>query len=117
MYTSNVAFWQPRVTPTHNGRIQCGIPNQICVHRQNTSYINHRNNHRRILWYDATVITSITCGSATVTPNTVTDSSANTIQGIEIKQLMTAGGVWGTNANITFVKAGDDIVMPVEFCV
>ena len=66
------------------------------------------------LWYDASVITSITCGSATVTPNTITTSS-QLIQGIEIKQLMTAGGVWGTNANITFVKAGDDVVMPVVF--
>lgn len=67
------------------------------------------------LWYDATVITSITCGSATVTPNAVGGLSANTIQGIEIKQLMTAGGVWGSNANITFVKAGDDVVIPVSF--
>jgi hypothetical protein len=66
------------------------------------------------LWYDASVITSITCGSATVTPNTVTTSD-QVFQGIEIKQLMTAGGVWGTNANITFVKAGDDVVMPVVF--
>jgi hypothetical protein len=66
------------------------------------------------LWYDASVITSITCGSATVTPNTITTSS-QLIQGIEIKQLMTAGGVWGTNANITFVKTGDDVVMPVVF--
>ena len=66
------------------------------------------------LWYDASVITSITCGSATVTPNAITTSS-QLIQGIEIKQLMTAGGVWGINANITFVKAGDDVVMPVVF--
>jgi len=66
------------------------------------------------LWYDASVITSITCGSATVTPNAITTQS-QLIQGIEIKQLMTAGGVWGTNANITFVKAGDDVVMPVVF--
>ena len=67
------------------------------------------------LWYDATVITSITCGSATVTPNAVSGLSANTIQGIEIKQLMTAGGVWGTDANITFGKTGDDVVIPVDF--
>jgi hypothetical protein len=66
------------------------------------------------LWYNASVITSITCGSATVTPNAVTTSD-QVFQGIEIKQLMTAGGVWGTNANITFVKAGDDVVMPVVF--
>lgn len=66
------------------------------------------------LWYDASVITSITCGSTTVTPNAITTSS-QLIQGIEIKQLMTAGGVWGMNANITFVKAGDDVVMPVVF--
>jgi hypothetical protein len=66
------------------------------------------------LWYDASVITSITCGSATVTPNAVTTSD-QVFQGIEIKQLMTAGGVWGVNANITFVKAGDDVVMPVVF--
>lgn len=66
------------------------------------------------LWYDASVITSITCGSATVTPNSIT-SSSQLIQGIEIKQLMTAGGVWGLNANITFVKAGADVVMPVVF--
>lgn len=64
------------------------------------------------LWYDATVVTSITCGTATVTPNTVT-GSATTIQGIEIVQLMAAGGVTG-DTNITFVKAGDDIVIPVN---
>lgn len=67
------------------------------------------------LWYDANTITSITCGSATVTPNAVGGDSSKEIQGIEIKQLMTAGGVWGTNANITFVKAGDDVVIPVNF--
>ena len=66
------------------------------------------------LWYDASVITSITCGSATVTPNTVTTSD-QVFQGIEIKQLMTAGGVWGINSNITFVKAGDDVVIAVSF--
>jgi len=66
------------------------------------------------LWYDASVITSITCGSATVTPNAITTQS-QLIQGIEIKQLMVAGGVWGTDSNITFVKAGDDVVMPVVF--
>ena len=66
------------------------------------------------LWYDASVITSITCGSATVTPNAITTQS-QLIQGIEIKQLMTAGGVWGTDSNITFVKAGNDVVMPVVF--
>ena len=67
------------------------------------------------LWYDANTITSITCGSATVTPNAVGGDSSKAIQGIEIKQLMTAGGVWETNANITFVKAGDDVVIPVNF--
>ena len=66
------------------------------------------------LWYDASVITSITCGSATVTPNAVTTSD-QVFQGIEIKQLMTAGGVWGINSNITFVKAGDDVVIAVSF--
>ncbi len=43
------------------------------------------------LWYDATVVTSITCGSATITPNAVSGLSANTIQGIEIVQLLAAG--------------------------
>ena len=64
------------------------------------------------LWYDATVVTSITCGSATVTPNTVT-GSATTIQGIELVQLMAAGGVSG-NTSVTFVKAGDDITIPIN---
>jgi hypothetical protein len=66
------------------------------------------------LWYDASVITSITCGSATVTPNAITTQS-QLIQGIEIKQLMVAGGVWGTDSNITFVKTGNDVIMPVVF--
>ena len=66
------------------------------------------------LWYDASVITSIVCGSATITPNTVTGSD-QLIQGIELKQLITAGGTWGADINITFVKAGDDIVIPVDF--
>ena len=49
-----------------------------------------------------------------MTPNAITTQS-QLIQGIEIKQLMTAGGVWGTDSNITFVKAGNDVVMPVVF--
>ena len=66
------------------------------------------------LWYDATVVTSITCGTATITPNAVSGLSANTIQGIEIVQLLAAGGV-SASTNITFVKAGDDIVIPLNF--
>ena len=66
------------------------------------------------LWYDATVVTSITCGAATITPNAVSGLSANTIQGIEIVQLLAAGGV-SASTNITFVKAGDDIVIPLNF--
>ncbi len=66
------------------------------------------------LWYDATVVTSITCGSATITPNAVSGLSANAIQGIEIVQLLAAGGV-SASTNITFVKAGDDIVIPLNF--
>ena len=66
------------------------------------------------LWYDATIVTSIVVGSTTVTPNTVT-SSDQAIQGIEVKQLFTIAGLYGTNANITFVKPGDDIVIPVIF--
>jgi hypothetical protein len=65
------------------------------------------------LWYDATIVTSITCGTATVTPNSVSGLSANTIQGIDIVQLMTAGGV-SADTNITFVKSGDDVVIPVN---
>ena len=66
------------------------------------------------LWYDATVITSIVVGATTVTPNTVTTSD-QAIQGIDVKQLFTIAGLFGTNANITFVKAGDDVVIPVVF--
>ena len=66
------------------------------------------------IWYDATVITSITVGSTTVTPNTVTTSD-QAIQGIDIKQLLTIAGLYGTNCNVTFVKAGDDVVLPVVF--
>lgn len=66
------------------------------------------------LWYDATVITSIVVGSTTVIPNTVTTSD-QAIQGIEVKQLFAIAGLFGTNANITFVKAGDDVVMPVIY--
>ena len=66
------------------------------------------------LWYDATVITSIVVGATTVTPNTVTTSD-QAIQGIDVKQLFTIAGLFGTNANITFVKAGDDVVIPVSF--
>jgi hypothetical protein len=32
-----------------------------------------------------------------------------------VKQLFTIAGLFGTNANITFVKAGDDVVLPVVF--
>ena len=109
---SNVALATAGYTYTQQG-FNVGYPTKY-VFTDKTQVTLTTATPSAYLWYDASVITSITCGSATVTPNTITDSNT-TIQGIEIKQLMTAGGVWGTNANITFVKAGDDIVMPVNF--
>jgi hypothetical protein len=64
------------------------------------------------LWYDATIVTSITCGTATIAPNAVSTSS-QVIQGVDIIQLMAAGGV-ASSTNITFVKSGDDVVIPVN---
>lgn len=111
--TSNVILATAGYTYTAQG-FNVGYPTQY-VFTDKTQVNITTATPSAYLWYDASVITSITCGSATVTPNTVGGDSSKTIQGIEIKQLMTAGGVWGTNANITFVKTGDDIVIPVNF--
>ena len=111
--TSNVILATAGYTYTAQG-FNVGYPTQY-VFTDKTQVNITTATPSAYLWYDASVITSITCGSATVTPNTVGGDSAKVIQGIEIKQLMTAGGVWGTNANITFVKTGDDIVIPVNF--
>ena len=66
------------------------------------------------IWYDASYYTSITSGTATITPAAVT-GSANRIQGVDIKQLMTAGGTWGTSGNITFAYSGGTTLYPVQF--
>ena len=111
--TSNVILATAGYTYTAQG-FNVGYPTQY-VFTDKTQVNITTATSSAYLWYDASVITSITCGSATVTPNSMGGDSSKTIQGIEIKQLMTAGGVWGTNANITFVKTGDDIVIPVNF--
>lgn len=63
------------------------------------------------LWFDASVVTGITMGAVTKTPNAVT-GSANTIQGIDLVQLISESGIT-TDTTITFVTAGDDITFNV----
>jgi len=67
------------------------------------------------LWYNKDLVSSINVGSATYTP-TAGATSLLKIQGIELKQALTAGGVWGVNSQITFnLVAGGNFKMPVEF--
>jgi hypothetical protein len=110
--TSNVVLATAGYTYTSQGFNE-GYPSKY-VFTDKTSITLTTETPSAYLWYDATTITSITCGSATVTPNAIS-SSSQSIQGIEIKQLMTAGGVWGTDADITFVKTGEDVVIGVDF--
>jgi hypothetical protein len=63
------------------------------------------------LWYNASVITGITIGSTTKTPNSVTGSD-NTIQGIDLVQLLNESGVTG-NTTVTFTKSGGNIVFNI----
>ena len=110
--TSNVALATLGYAYTSEGFNQ-GYPTKY-VFTDKTQVTLTTETTTAYLWYDASVITSIVCGTATITPNTVTGSD-QLIQGIELKQLITAGGTWGTDINITFVKTGDDIVIPVDF--
>lgn len=66
------------------------------------------------LWYDATKITSIVCGTSTITPTAVTTSS-NYIQAVELKQLITAGGTWGVDINIVFNYSTGSETISVKF--
>jgi hypothetical protein len=66
------------------------------------------------LWYDATKITTITIGATTITPSAVSNSS-NYIQSIELKNKLTAAGLWGTNCNILFNYSGGSQTISVEF--
>jgi hypothetical protein len=63
-------------------------------------------------YFDASVVTGITIGAVTKTPNAVTGST-NTIQGIDIVQLLSESGIVG-NTTVTFVTAGDDITYNIE---
>jgi hypothetical protein len=66
------------------------------------------------LWYDATKITTITIGATTITPSAVANSS-NYIQSIELKNKLTAAGLWGMNCNIVFNYSGGSQTIAVEF--
>jgi len=66
------------------------------------------------LWYDATKITTITIGATTITPTAVTNSSTY-IQSIELKNKLTAAGLWGTNCNIVFNYSGGSETIAVQF--
>ena len=63
------------------------------------------------LYFDASIVTSITIGTETIVPNAVTNSD-NTIQGVDIVQLLSDSGVVG-DTSITFATAGDDITFPI----
>jgi len=66
------------------------------------------------LWYDANNIQTISVGSTTATSNPVADSGTE-IQGIDIRQLMEAEGVWGTDSTITFNGTGGSKDIEVKF--
>jgi hypothetical protein len=76
--------------------------NEIYIPETTTSYY---------LWYNASVITGITIGGTTKTPNAVTGSD-NTIQGIDLVQLLTESGVSG-DTTVTFVRAAGNIVFNI----
>jgi hypothetical protein len=63
------------------------------------------------IWYDADVITGITIGATTITPNTVSTSSTK-IQGVDLIQLLSAASVSG-NTNVTFTTASTSYVFPI----
>lgn len=65
------------------------------------------------VWYNASVITSITIGATSITPVAVT-SSGNAIQGVDIIQLLQAAGV-STNTNITFSYSGGSYTFPIRY--
>lgn len=67
------------------------------------------------LWYDRTLVSSINIGSYTITPAAGSTSSLR-IQGFELKNALTTGGVWGSNSEITFnLSAGGTQKISVEF--
>lgn len=66
------------------------------------------------VWYDADYYTSISSGTETVTP-TAANNSDNFIQGVDIVQLITNGGTWGTNGDITFTHAGGSDTISIRF--
>lgn len=66
------------------------------------------------LWYDASKVTTITIGATTITPSAITGSS-NYIQSIELKNKLTAAGLWGTNCDITFNTIYGPDVISVQF--
>ena len=67
------------------------------------------------IWYNKDLISSIVIGTNTITPSAGTTSSYK-IQGIELKQAMTTGGVWGIDHTITFNKVGGGTqTIPVSF--
>ena len=66
------------------------------------------------LWYDASKVTTITIGATTITPAAIT-ASTNYIQSIELKNKLTAAGLWGTNCNITFNTIYGPEIISVQF--
>lgn len=66
------------------------------------------------LWYDAARIGSITIGASVFLPSAFS-SSANSIQGLELRTAITTAGLWGTNCNIVIAYTGGSITIPVEF--
>lgn len=67
------------------------------------------------LWYDQTLVSSINIGTHTITPSSGSTSSVR-IQGFELKDALTTGGVWGDNSEITFnLSAGGTQKIAVEF--
>lgn len=66
------------------------------------------------LWYDASVITSITIGASTFYPSAGATSNL-TIQGIELKQALVMSSLWGIDTKITFVNGSGNVVIPITF--
>jgi hypothetical protein len=110
--TSNIILCTRGYSYSING-INSAISNAVLSDR--TTIILTTESSIDYLWYNKDLVSSINVGSATITPSAGSTSSLK-IQGFELKQALTSGGVWGANSDITFnLVAGGTYKIAVEF--
>lgn len=79
-----------------------------------TTLILTTSTQEAYIYYDASYYSLISSGTESFAPTAVSTSS-NRIQGVNIKTLMTNGGTWGTNGNISFTRAGGIDTIAIQF--